>query len=863
SSGLGKDPEGSGVAQTAPADPPVEPSGAMEGPISTSNGKEEQMEPSKSHLDGAVKESSPEPAINSMEEAAAGVEAAVESSKPAATTSPHVKPEEIPLAPSGVGEGEAVEDIPEPKWVGSTVALTSEPEAKGEDEELTAPSIGPPSLPAAGKAEEVPPDHVVELEAQELPGAVPEVVPPASAAALVELASPLVLQTNKKLDSPEKTLVSDGRSQREMVPDVKTQGEMVPDVKTQGEMDSGVRTQHETPVIPQIAEKKPVLKTEVAAEKKPDTAGAETEVKPVEPQLQGGRAVEEKPEELLVKSGAEAEEKVENSMADVGAAVEDAGISINENNEGNLIEAHEVEGPGEPKMDETYQEAPFISSLSIKESPCGDQNVLKAMVCLPDISKPRIPALRNEPSLGKGGEQKTPWKPGPRGQAAMEKRTALKEAAPPRGGSGRWSPGAGVGKWKASRSCGVAGRGGGGRRSSQPEKESRAESRGSSKQSPEGESRASTTKRDTSSNKASVGAIARASRGGTGGGEKQKEDEELFPFKLDEFVTVDEVIEETESPVKTRRNPPRWKRKDGAKSTSSSEPSSKKRKGKSSMVGISESDLSFVTLDEIGEEEEDMAAQLLAVAGLEGLGDPRGLVVVDEVMEEEELLEAVKDPQSLVTLDELSEQEDLGGHQDVPRTTFEEHDLKAEPLVTVDEIGEVEELPLTEPTDLIEDILDQKERDKAAAEDAGDGASSPALDDPSVLVTVDEIQEDNEDNPGEALDEASEDDFLADFNRLKEDLNFVTVDEVGEEDEDEEKTSLGKDGNEEEEEEGVAAVAGPEEEQMAALAGAEEGDIVAVAGPGEMEVLGARNPGEDIVASSKPKGKESLVVSKG
>ncbi|KFP03146.1 Zinc finger protein 638, partial [Calypte anna] len=265
------------------------------------------------------------------------------------------------------------------------------------------------------------------------------------------------------------------------------------------------------------------------------------------------------------------------------------------------------------------------------------------------------------------------------------------------------------------------------------------------------------------------------------------QEEELFPFNLDEFVTVDEVVEETESPVKTRRNPPRGKRKDGAKPNPSSEPGSKRRKGKSpGAARLAESQLSFVTLDEVGEGEE-VTAQLMAVANLEALSDPQGLVVVDEVMEEEELLaEAVKDPQSLVTLDELSEQEELRPPRHLPGCVFEEADLKAEPLVTVDEIGEVEELPLNEPTELsLEEVLKQKEDEKVGAEDAGDGGSSQAPDDPSALVTVDEIQEDNEENPLLTLDEVNEDedDFLADFNRLKEELNFVTVDEVGEEDE--------------------------------------------------------------------------------
>ncbi|NXH60477.1 ZN638 protein, partial [Rhabdornis inornatus] len=233
-------------------------------------------------------------------------------------------------------------------------------------------------------------------------------------------------------------------------------------------------------------------------------------------------------------------------------------------------------------------------------------------------------------------------------------------------------------------------------------------------------------------------------------------EEELFPFNLDEFVTVDEVLEDAESPAAPRRNPPRAKRKEMPKSNPS-EPASKKRRGKSCRA---EGELSFVTLDEIGEEEEE-----------------EGLVVVDEVVEEEELSEAVKDPQALLTLDEISEQEEPGSHGNGPRVEFEERDLKAEPLVTVDEIGEVEELPLNEPAE-----LSAAEEGKA---NPGDCAASHVPDDPSALVTVDEIQEDNEDNPLVTLDEVNEDedDFLADFNHLKEELNFVTVDEVGDEEE--------------------------------------------------------------------------------
>ncbi|XP_065453406.1 zinc finger protein 638 isoform X25 [Chrysemys picta bellii] len=339
-----------------------------------------------------------------------------------------------------------------------------------------------------------------------------------------------------------------------------------------------------------------------------------------------------------------------------------------------------------------------------------------------------------------------------------------------------------------------------------------------------------------------AGRISKNSKTVSSGNVKSKEEEELFPFNLDEFVTVDEVVEETDSPLQTRRNPPRGKRKDSAKNNASSEPVAKRKKGKSSIAHVAESELSFVTLDEIGEEEE-MTAQLVGDSNLEAITDPQGLVTVDEVNEEEELIsEAVKDPQSLVTLDEISEQEDFSSHdvpKDVSSSVYEEQDLlKAEPLVTVDEIGEVEELPLNEPSDLnIEETLKPKEEDdKRAIEDPGDFISSQLPEDPSTLVTVDEIQEDSDDQPLVTLDEVTEDDedFLADFNRLKEELNFVTVDEVGEEDEEEEEnTFIGTN--------------------------LEEEDIVAIAGPEEMEILADIGPEEEaIIANSKSEDKETL-----
>ncbi|NXU77075.1 ZN638 protein, partial [Oreotrochilus melanogaster] len=838
SSGLKKYPEGSGVVQRAAANPPVEPSVAQRGPVPISHVKDEmsaeQTEPSEPQLERVGRES---PAERAVEKVDPGAGAAVVSIQGTPPRTPPGKSEAI-LPPPASGEGEEALKAPELLEPAGVAASEKEiKEEEEEEEEVSAPAVeAAQEVSAAGKAEEEPSDCAVKPAAGQPTGAVPEPLSPAAAAASGKVVSPVVTPVSK-LEAPE----------HHPVPEA-------------------VKTTHETPAA-QIAEKKPVLTAGAALEKKLDGAGAEPEVKAEEPPTHKvGRAAEEEPEKLLVKTGAEAEKKLENTVAKVGAAAENTTSAGSESSEGGAISTHQTKGTGAAKPDEPQQAVTFSSSFSVKDYSSLSKTFLKAVVSLQDISKTRFPLRRNEPSPCKGGEQKAPAKPESQGQAVEKKVAPKEEDPPPQPGGSQANPGDGVGKCKVSRSSVVGGKGGNGRNSSLQEKDSRMETRASSKLSQEAESRSCSMKTETSSNKASVGGNAKTSKSGISSSAKQKEEEELFPFNLDEFVTVDEVVEEMESPVKTRRNPPRGKRKDGAKPNPSSEPGSKRRKGKSpGAARLAESQLSFVTLDEVGEGEE-VTAQLMAVANLEALSDPQGLVVVDEVMEEEELLaEAVKDPQSLVTLDELSEQEELRPPRGLPGCVFEEADLKAEPLVTVDEIGEVEELPLNEPTELsLEEVLKQKEDEKVGAEDAGDGGSSQVPDDPSALVTVDEIQEDNEENPLLTLDEVNEDedDFLADFNRLKEELNFVTVDEVGEEDEEEENTCPEKNLNEDEGTEDVVAIAGPEEEDIGGVAGPEEEDIVAVAGPEEMEILGETGPEEDIIATSKSKGKEPLVENK-
>ncbi|ELW64045.1 Zinc finger protein 638 [Tupaia chinensis] len=300
-------------------------------------------------------------------------------------------------------------------------------------------------------------------------------------------------------------------------------------------------------------------------------------------------------------------------------------------------------------------------------------------------------------------------------------------------------------------------RGGSGRISALQGKDSKLDYRDITKQSQETEARPSIMKREDSNNK----------------------QEPLFPFNLDEFVTVDEVIEEVH-PSQAKQNPLKGKRKEVLKSAPPSDLNLKKKKGKTSIPRGVEGELSFVTLDEIGEEE-DAAAHLA-----------QALVTVDEVIDEEELNmeEMVKNSHSLLTLDELIDQDDCISHSEPKDVTVlsvvEEQDLlKQERLVTVDEIGEVEELPLNESADITFATLNTKGDEGNTVRDSIGFISSQMPEDPSALVTVDEIQDDSSDLHLLTLDEVTEEDedSLADFNNLKEELNFVTVDEVGEEEE--------------------------------------------------------------------------------
>lgn len=298
-------------------------------------------------------------------------------------------------------------------------------------------------------------------------------------------------------------------------------------------------------------------------------------------------------------------------------------------------------------------------------------------------------------------------------------------------------------------------------------KDSKLDYKDITKQSQETETKPPIMKRDDSNNKALALQNIKNSKSTTGRSSKSKE-EPLFTFNLDEFVTVDEVIEEV-NPSQAKQTPLKGKRKEVLKIPPSPELNLKKKKGETSVPHSVEGELSFVTLDEIGEEE-DAAAQ--------------ALVTVDEVIDEEELNmeEMVKNSNSLLTLDELIDQDDCISHSEPKDVTVlsmaEEQDLQQERLVTVDEIGEVEE-----SADITFATLNSKRDEGTTVRDTIGFISSQMPEDPSALVTVDEIQDDRSDFHLVTLDEVTEEDedSLADFKNLKEELNFVTVDEVGDE----------------------------------------------------------------------------------
>ncbi|KAM6179350.1 zinc finger protein 638 isoform 2-T2 [Erethizon dorsatum] len=451
--------------------------------------------------------------------------------------------------------------------------------------------------------------------------------------------------------------------------------------------------------------------------------------------------------------GTEKTEKNEARM--IAEKLEKIMAAVREKPAESVIKAYPSKGVGQTNKPDEAGKTSMLAGSNV----CSSKSSIKATVV---PSKAKATASKTE-------SQKSFLKSVPRDQINAEKKLSTKEFGLLK--SARAGLAESSSKFKPTQS-GVT-RGGSGKISALQGKDSKLDYKDIMKQSQETEARPSIMKRDDSNNKALTGQNTKNSKSTTGRSSKSKE-EPLFSFNLDEFVTVDEVIEEV-NPSQAKQNPLKGKRKEALKNYPPSELNLKKKKGKTSASHSVEGELSFVTLDEIGEEED---------------ADAQALVTVDEVVDEEELNmeEMVKNSNSLLTLDELIDHDDCISHSEPKDVTVlsvaEEQDLlKQERLVTVDEIGEVEELPLNESANITFATLNDKGDEGNTVRDSIGFISSQMPEDPSTLVTVDEIQDDGCDLHLVTLDEVTEEDedSLADFNNLKEELNFVTVDEVGEE----------------------------------------------------------------------------------
>ncbi|XP_029450299.1 zinc finger protein 638 isoform X2 [Rhinatrema bivittatum] len=405
----------------------------------------------------------------------------------------------------------------------------------------------------------------------------------------------------------------------------------------------------------------------------------------------------------------------------------------------------------------------------------------------------------------KSVEQKSFSKFDTRKRSAPEKKPILRESGTPRPTSRRTSPTESSCN-KSKQNISSISKRGSGRNSSYQEKDLRGDSRNTLK-SQERENRPGTKKDD--SNKNSAGRNTKSQRSSSGSSKPTElEEDELFPFDMDEFVTVDEVVDEpmeekAEETVKivsppTRKNlPKRGKRKEPVKEENPSlEPSSKRSRGKETTPQTLKQEQSFVTLDEVGDEEDGAAAEADDVR-IQAVTGSQPLVTKGEVLAEEAKISTVKDPRSLFTLDEISDEEDVVFQSTAKESCVsveeEPEELgKGKPLVTLDEVGEVEEPVLSaKPSSLnTEGDIKQNVEEASSVVVPEEKVSTQTLENPCTVTTVHEESKDTDEQPLVTLDEVTEDEeeSMADFSRL----NFVTVDEVGgeeEEDEDDIKVS--------------------------------------------------------------------------
>ncbi|XP_053321802.1 zinc finger protein 638 [Spea bombifrons] len=363
--------------------------------------------------------------------------------------------------------------------------------------------------------------------------------------------------------------------------------------------------------------------------------------------------------------------------------------------------------------------------------------------------------------------QKPSSKPDTRKRVSSE-RSSGRESSTPKSSSSRSSPAETPKSNSKSGASASLKKGSGKNASSKDDKELKATPKPW-----ERESRSSNRKDDRS--KSSHGRYTRSSRGNNRGVKSKEEPmEDNFPFDLDEFVTVDEIVEdqtdekcEEEQPKETQsaNSARKGKRKEHEKS-----------KGKTTTTGASTQEPSFVTLDEVGDEEEGSPGPESTL-----VQEPQALLTVDEVHADDEHSPFVKGSQELMTLDEISDEDDAMQVSTAGLVSSEiPEDLsKEQVLLTLDEVvGEEEDPASNAESSKVEvppaadgEHKDEKETEVPTAKEA----SNITEDNPSVdpteqpLLTLDEVKGDDDVES------------IADIVGFSEGNQFFTVDEVGEE----------------------------------------------------------------------------------
>ncbi|XP_072262785.1 uncharacterized protein [Pyxicephalus adspersus] len=286
-------------------------------------------------------------------------------------------------------------------------------------------------------------------------------------------------------------------------------------------------------------------------------------------------------------------------------------------------------------------------------------------------------------------------------------------------------------------------------------------------------------------------------------GQKSKEESaSTFPFNLDEFVTVDEIVEEHADEQKPEEVEEEKSQEIAASKRMESSPAALDAKKPKEASGDTQ-ELTFVTLDEVGDEEDitpvperlqdgevqtlmtvDEVQTLMTVDEVQTLmtvDEVQTLMTVDEVHSKDGPPPAAQQPSVLMTLDQVSDDEEPNISTMLSGTSAI---TDKDQLLTLDEISSKDEetVPNSEPLNpdiwFTQVTKESKEDNSSPAPEIKENVEAPDIppqepaQDSHVeqpLLTLDEVKADEEEEDSLAIEH-----------------QFLTVDEIGEEDEESE-----------------------------------------------------------------------------